>query len=657
MREFPEELLSPKELSEALKVLYPSRYTTNHHTSNLIHYHSHGQSSSSSHSLASGVSGGGTCTQRFSQLLLEHGECEVQDWAVVASSSVLEGYDETSSHCHVTRKDINSSSASTSTSAGKPKKRKSRRRHLSSSSSKSKQDDGRSTKPCTRMKSVAGRLRLCTKSIVFEPNDVSRGILRYPMDKLVGAPQSCDGILVHSSSSLPEGGDSNGGLGGVGGGVGGGGGYAAVGGMNAVELSPLSNGDEMGGGSNEIKSKVVSIKAKRVICMKAKNIVAPYETIDIPTHVKFTFLHSTTQPFLNLIRQIYDIWQTKNTQSDCTTHHTPHNHEQHATKAMDALLRPMLDRPFDPCNFCHVWEVPQTNNIRSTLLGPLVSQEGCTVVTRQYLYFQPSTNGVCSNSSSFMAPKALSWKLDSVVAYARRYRGLQDCALELFLESEDCPPVLLAFESVREREQIISLLPQWWQSRRSGSGRHRVVCHTNPEFVACAYDGWRNGSIDNFEYLLALNSAAGRSCHDLSRYPVFPWVLANYSTTKLDWSIANDFSSTNGDSSRRESASQMFRDLSKPIGALNQDRLEGFQERMKSIEEDMDPAFLYGTHYSAPGYCLYYLVRTMPEQMLCLQNGECLKLQKKCVCPFLLLSLVLALSRKIRHSRSTFSRN
>jgi hypothetical protein len=34
------------------------------------------------------------------------------------------------------------------------------------------------------------------------------------------------------------------------------------------------------------------------------------------------------------------------------------------------------------------------------------------------------------------------------------------------------------------------------------------------------------------------------------------------------------------------------------------------------------PPFLYGTHYSTPGYVLYYLVRVAPEYMLCLQNGR-----------------------------------
>jgi len=58
------------------------------------------------------------------------------------------------------------------------------------------------------------------------------------------------------------------------------------------------------------------------------------------------------------------------------------------------------------------------------------------------------------------------------------------------------------------------------------------------------------------------------------------------------------------------------------MGALNPQRLEYFKTRYESMADDMDDAFLYGTHYSAAGYVLYYLVRSMPEHMLCLQNGK-----------------------------------
>ena len=39
---------------------------------------------------------------------------------------------------------------------------------------------------------------------------------------------------------------------------------------------------------------------------------------------------------------------------------------------------------------------------------------------------------------------------------------------------------------------------------------------------------WERGEISNFEYLMCLNTLAGRSYNDLMQYPVFPWIVADY---------------------------------------------------------------------------------------------------------------------------------
>ncbi|XP_078147515.1 protein FAN isoform X2 [Centroberyx gerrardi] len=65
--------------------------------------------------------------------------------------------------------------------------------------------------------------------------------------------------------------------------------------------------------------------------------------------------------------------------------------------------------------------------------------------------------------------------------------------------------------------------------------------------------------------------------------------------------------------------SATFRDLSKPVGALNKERLERLLARYRGMPE---PRFMFGSHYSSPGYVLFYLVRVAPEHMLCLQNGR-----------------------------------
>lgn len=44
---------------------------------------------------------------------------------------------------------------------------------------------------------------------------------------------------------------------------------------------------------------------------------------------------------------------------------------------------------------------------------------------------------------------------------------------------------------------------------------------------------WQRGHISNYQYLLHLNNLADRSVNDLSQYPVFPWVLSDYTSPQL----------------------------------------------------------------------------------------------------------------------------
>ena len=45
---------------------------------------------------------------------------------------------------------------------------------------------------------------------------------------------------------------------------------------------------------------------------------------------------------------------------------------------------------------------------------------------------------------------------------------------------------------------------------------------------------WQEGYLSNFEYLTHLNKLAGRSFNDLMQYPVFPFILADYTSGELD---------------------------------------------------------------------------------------------------------------------------
>ncbi len=45
---------------------------------------------------------------------------------------------------------------------------------------------------------------------------------------------------------------------------------------------------------------------------------------------------------------------------------------------------------------------------------------------------------------------------------------------------------------------------------------------------------WQRREISNFEYLMYLNTISGRSYQDLNQYPIFPWIIADYESEKLD---------------------------------------------------------------------------------------------------------------------------
>ncbi|XP_019471754.1 LOW QUALITY PROTEIN: neurobeachin-like protein 2 [Meleagris gallopavo] len=115
---------------------------------------------------------------------------------------------------------------------------------------------------------------------------------------------------------------------------------------------------------------------------------------------------------------------------------------------------------------------------------------------------------------------------------------------------------------------------------------------------------WVLREISNFEYLMQLNTIAGRTYNDLSQYPVFPWILQDYVSETLD--LTNP---------------SVFRDLSKPIGVANERHARDVKEKYESFEDPTGTVdkFHYGTHYSNAAGVMHYLIRTEPFTTLHIQ--------------------------------------
>ncbi|KAM0788066.1 hypothetical protein ACM66B_001237 [Microbotryomycetes sp. NB124-2] len=119
---------------------------------------------------------------------------------------------------------------------------------------------------------------------------------------------------------------------------------------------------------------------------------------------------------------------------------------------------------------------------------------------------------------------------------------------------------------------------------------------------------WEQRLVSNFEYLMFLNAISGRTYNDLTNYPVFPWIIADYDSDELNLDDP-----------------KTFRDLAKPMGAQTESRQREFEERFQQLAEmdDGTKPFHYGTHYSSAMIVVGYLVRLKPftESYLDLQGG------------------------------------
>ncbi|KHN20456.1 BEACH domain-containing protein lvsC [Glycine soja] len=195
--------------------------------------------------------------------------------------------------------------------------------------------------------------------------------------------------------------------------------------------------------------------------------------------------------------------------------------------------------------------------------------------------------------------KDRSWLMSSLhQIYSRRYL-LRRSALELFMV--DRSNFFFDFGNGEGRRNAYRAIVQ----ARPPHLNNIYLATQRPEQLLKRIqlmERWARWEISNFEYLMQLNTLAGRSYNDITQYPVFPWILSDYSAESLD--LSNPSS---------------YRDLSKPVGALNPDRLNRFQERYASFDDPVIPKFHYGSHYSSAGTVLYYLVRVEPFTTLAIQ--------------------------------------
>jgi hypothetical protein len=74
---------------------------------------------------------------------------------------------------------------------------------------------------------------------------------------------------------------------------------------------------------------------------------------------------------------------------------------------------------------------------------------------------------------------------------------------------------------------------------------------------------WQNREISNYEYLVLVNVAAGRSFNDVDQYIIFPWILNAKSSLEHFLNLEDE---------------SIFRDLKKPIAAQSEELIAHCRE-------------------------------------------------------------------------------
>lgn len=103
---------------------------------------------------------------------------------------------------------------------------------------------------------------------------------------------------------------------------------------------------------------------------------------------------------------------------------------------------------------------------------------------------------------------------------------------------------MFAFTDENTVRKVVDCLPRVGVGAKYGLPQSRKTSLMTPRQLFKHSDmpqKWQRREISNFDYLMFLNTVAGRTYNDLNQYPIFPWVLANYTSPTLDLNIASNF--------------------------------------------------------------------------------------------------------------------
>nr|VWO93939.1 G protein beta subunit Gib2 [Ganoderma boninense] len=203
---------------------------------------------------------------------------------------------------------------------------------------------------------------------------------------------------------------------------------------------------------------------------------------------------------------------------------------------------------------------------------------------------------------------------DQIMSFSDRTFLFRDVALEIYFR--DSRSLLVVFSDRKQRREITGRLSHIigrtgndpgsaglarspfvgrLSSKVTSAFSAKMVSGFGSAELSVAQRKWQSREISNFTYLSILNQVSGRTPSDATQYPVFPWVIQDYTSSKLDLS-----------------SGETFRDLSLPMGALTEARREAARSRYENLMSVEEKPFHYGTHFSSSMIVCHFLIRMEP---------------------------------------------
>ncbi|KAF8584664.1 beach-domain-containing protein [Ramaria rubella] len=212
--------------------------------------------------------------------------------------------------------------------------------------------------------------------------------------------------------------------------------------------------------------------------------------------------------------------------------------------------------------------------------------------------------------------RAQRWSYDQIAGFSKRTCLFRDVALEIYFR--DTRSMLVVFASKQDRHVIHTQLMVFQSASNDlltpGIMRTPLLSKVSARLfagfrdeISTAQRRWQAREISNFTYLSIINQTSGRTPSDATQYPIYPWVLQDYSSQELDLTVP-----------------ETYRDLRRPMGALSSDREEAANARYTSLQAIDEKPFHYGTHFSSSMITCHFMMRLEPfaHMFKRLQGGD-----------------------------------